>query len=87
MITLTIVQKVKKGKAIGVERKFKMFRSYDKAKKEIAPIVKEMRLAEVEKREPDIYIDAVSYDTESERTLLLEMKAIKSIDNENRGGY
>lgn len=87
MITLTIVQKVKKGKAIGVERLLKMYRSNDKAKKEIAPIVEEMKLAEVEKREPNIYIDAVSYDTESERTLLLEMKAIKSIDNESRGGY
>lgn len=55
----------------------------DKARKAIPPIVAEMKSAEKEKREAKIRIDAVSYDTKSERTMLLELNAIRSIDNES----
>lgn len=83
MITLTIVEEVKSGKAISYKRKIKLYHSMDKAKKEIVPIVKEMRLAKLEKRVPSIRIDAVSYDTKSEKSLLLELGAITSIENES----
>ena len=83
MITLTLVEQVTKGKRVEMKRHLKLYHSNDKARKEIIPIVKEMRLAEKEKREPIIKIVGVSYDTKSERTMLLELKAITSIDNES----
>lgn len=82
MITLTLVEKVKSGKVVKVKRSLKMFHSMDKAKLFIVPVVKEMKLAKKEKREPDKRIDGVSYDTNSEKTLLLELDAIISIENE-----
>ena len=83
MITLTIVEQVKKGARVETKRSIKMVHSMDKARKMIPPIVAEMKSAEKEKREPKIRIDAVSYDTKSERTMLLELNAIRSIDNES----
>lgn len=83
MITITIVEQVKNGKRIDFKRYLKLFHSMDKAKKSIIPIVKEMKLAKKEKREPQIRIDGVSYDTKSEKTLLLELDTITSIENEH----
>lgn len=82
MITATIVKQIKAGKQVLYDRKVRLFHSMDKARKELDPIVKEMRLAKREKREPKERIDGVSYDTKSEKALLLELKAIVSIDNE-----
>lgn len=82
MITLTIVKQVKKGSVISTKRELKMFNSVDKARKEIAPIVREMKLAKKQKREPTIAIKAVSYDLKSEKTMLLETDAITSVENE-----
>ena len=89
MITLTILKKGKSGKGLTYKRELKLYHSMDLAKKEIVPIVKEMELAEHMKRAPSVKIDAVSYDTSSEKSLLLELRAIKSIENENKnqGGY
>ena len=83
MITLTIVE-TKAGK---VTRKLELFHSMDKAKKRIIPIVKEMKVAKKLKQEPKIKIDAVSFDTKSEKTLLLELGAIVSIENEQEPNY
>lgn len=83
MITLTIVEHVKTGKRVEVKRSIKLFNSVDKAKEFIGPVVKEMQKAKKEKREATIYIDGVSYDSNSEKTLLMEMKAITSVDNED----
>ena len=82
MITLTIIEEVKTGKTISYKRKLKLFSSIDKARKEITPIVREMKSAKKEKREPKIRIIAVSYDTKSEKSLLLELDAITSVENE-----
>lgn len=82
-ITLTIIKKVTQGKAVNLKRELKIYHSMDKARKEIIPIVKEMKRAKRLHVEPDIRIDAVSYDTKSEKSLLLETRAIVSIDNEN----
>ena len=82
MITLTIIKKVKTGSIVTFKRELKLFRSMDKAREEITPIVEEMRLAKSQKREPKVRIDAVSYDTKSEKNLLLETRAITSIENE-----
>ena len=83
MITLTIVEQIKSGKRIDYKRSIVICHSTDKAKKMIVPIVKEMKLAKREKREPSKRIDGVSYDTKSEKTLLLELDAITSVDNEH----
>lgn len=87
MITLTLVEQVKKGSRLDTKRYMKLYHSMDKARKEIVPIVKEMKLAKREKREPKIRIDGVSYDTRSERALLLELRAIISVDNEEDDNY
>lgn len=87
MITLTIVEQVKNGKRVEPKRHLKLFHSMDKAKKFIIPVVKEMKLAKKEKRNPAIRIDGVSYDTKSEKTLLLELDAITSIENEHDDNY
>lgn len=82
MITLTIIKKVKTGSIVTFKRELKLFRSMDKARQEITPIVEEMQLAKSQKRAPEVRIDAVSYDTKSEKNLLLETRAITSIENE-----
>ena len=82
MITLTIIKKVKTGSIVSFKRELKLFRSMDKARQEIIPIVEEMQLAKSQKRAPEVRIDAVSYDTKSEKNLLLETRAITSIENE-----
>lgn len=87
MITLTIVEQVKSGKTIRYKRSMKLYHSLDKARKEITPIVTEMKVAKAQKRDPTIRIDAVSYDTKSEKSLLLETKAITSIENEDDANY
>ena len=87
MITLKIVEEVKSGKNVSYKRHMKLYHSMDKAKKEIVPIVKEMKVAKREKRTPSIRIDAVSYDTKSEKQLLLELDAITSTENESESNY
>ena len=84
MITLTIVEQVKdkNTKLVSPKKYMKMFHSTDKARQFIIPVVREMKLAKHQKRDPQIRIDAVSYDTKSEKTLLLELDAIISIENE-----
>ena len=86
MITLTIVKQVKKGSQVTWKKELKMFNSVDKARKEITPIVREMKVAKKEKREPTIAIKAVSYDLKSEKTMLLETNAIISVENESDDG-
>lgn len=82
MITLTIVEEKDVNKVVRPVRSIELFYSIDKAKKFIAPIVKEMKEARKQKRNPKIRIDGVSYDTNSEKTLLLELDAIKTNENE-----
>ena len=87
MITLTISEKKKDGKLLKFQRSIKMFKSKDKASKFIVPIVSEMKEAKHQKRDPKISIVAVSYDTKSEKTLLLELGAITTTENETSDEY
>ena len=80
MITLSILERVKKGKSVETSRSMKLFRSTDEARRFIKPAVKEMDVAKKEGRDPKIKIEAVSYDTEGERTMLLELGAFESAD-------
>ena len=87
MITLTIVEEVKEKGIVSRKRSLKLFSSSDKARKEIVPIVKEMKLAKRQKRVPKTEIIGVSYDTKSEKSLLLELDAITSVENERSDNY
>ena len=83
MISITLVEtKLVKNRPV-MTRKIVFYHSLDKARKEIPVYVKEMRLAKKEKRTPKYLIDGVSYDTSSEKSMLMEMHAIVSVDNED----
>lgn len=87
MITLTIVEQVKKNKLVSYKRSIKIFHSTDKAKKFIIPVVKEMKIAKANGTVPSVRIDGASYDSKSEKALLLELDAITSIENEHDDNY
>ena len=80
MITLSIMERKAKGKSFETVRSMKLFHSTDEARRFIKPAVKEMDAAKKEGREPKIKIEAVSYDTDGERTMLLELGAFESVD-------
>lgn len=82
MVTLTIGKQVKKGSTFIIKTEVKTFKSIDKLRKEISPIVREMKEAKNQKRQAKTFIKAVSYDDKSEKSLLLQMDAITSIENE-----
>ena len=73
MITATIVER-KSGK---ITRNLVVYTSSEAARKALTPIVHEMRVAEKKKIDPKKSIDAVSYDTKSEKMLLVEIGALK----------
>lgn len=87
MITLTIEKQVKKGSIIKYERELKVFNSVDKCRKEVIPIVAEMKQAKKAKRPAKIAIRGVSYDYDSEKSMLLETKAIVTTKNESEEDY
>lgn len=86
MITLTIVETKKKGSVMVQRKSLKMYGSMDKAKREIMPIVREMKSAKRQGKAPSVMIKAVSYETKSEYSMLLEAGAIVSVDNESGDG-
>lgn len=80
MITLSVTSRKKKGKAFEESRDIKTFRSMEEARRQIQSIVREMKAAKRENRPPATKIDAVSYDTEGERSMLIELGAFESVD-------
>lgn len=80
MITLSVIERKKQGKSLSLVRSMKVFHSTEEARRFIRPAVREMDAAKREGREPNIKIDAVSYDTQGERTMLLELGAFESAD-------
>lgn len=89
MITLTIVEFKKKRTGVtDVSRRIESFKGMDQARKIIKPIVHEMQQAKHQGRKAKIFIDSVSYDTNAEKQLLLDLRAITSIENEeDTNGY
>lgn len=82
MITLTIIKRTTKAGQKVETRSLECINSIDKAKKKILPIVKEMEVASQTNKKPAIEIVAVSYDTNSEKEMLLATRAIVTSDNE-----
>lgn len=80
MITLSVTSRKKKGKAFEESRDIKTYRSMEEARKQIRVIVREMNAAKRENRPPVTRIDAVSFDTEGERSMLIELGAFESVD-------
>ena len=83
MITLNIVERKTKNKVTHISRSTKVFNSTDLARKFIKPVVREMRDAEKQKREPSIAIEGVSYDTDSEKRMLAELGAVHLTEYES----
>lgn len=82
MITLTIVEnKTEKGKKIQT-KEIKLFNSLDKAKAYASPIANNMKFCRKLKQTPKTEIVAVSYDSEYEKQMLLQIGAIITNDNE-----
>ena len=84
VITINVIERHRnnKTKVITETTKIYLFKSTDKARKFLYPIVSEMKSAKQMKREPLTYINGVSFDTRSERALLLEMGAIELQDQD-----
>ena len=82
MITLTLIERHNKNGKITETRSIKLIHSMDKAKKFIQPIVKEMEVAKQNKQTPNNEIVAVSYDDNSEKEMLLSIRAIITTENE-----
>ena len=80
MITLSVTSRKKKGKALEETRDIKTFRSMEEARRQIQSIVREMNAAKRDNRPPVTKIDAVSFDTEGERSMLIELGAFESVD-------
>lgn len=89
MITATI-KETKKVKGVTTERTYiKCYHSLDKVRNELAPIARAMEAARQKAKktntpyvDPPTSIKAVSFDTKSEKNLLLEMRAIVTTENE-----
>lgn len=83
MITATI-RTSKKVKGILTEkREIKCFASTEKARAYLKPIAVDMEICRQRKQKPAVEIVGVSYDFNSEKRMLLEIKAIRSIENED----
>lgn len=74
MITVTLKSKACIKDAKSFKRQIQCFNSVDKAKKELLPIVAKSR------KGGDIEIEGVSFDLESEKTMLKEIGALKEGD-------
>ena len=82
MITATIRTRKKVKGIMTDKREIKCFSQTEKARKYLKPIAVDMAIARQNKQEPEIEIVGVSYDLESEKRMLLEIRAIRSVDNE-----
>ena len=83
MITATIRTRKKVSGVFNYKQEIKVFKSVDTAKKFLQPIATDMQVCKKAKKEPVISILAVSYDLDSEKKMLLEIKAITSTENES----
>lgn len=78
MITISVRthKEDKKLKKIVTTTTIECYKSMDKAKSRIRPIVLEMKKAETEKRQPKEEIVGASYESKAELSLLVETGAI-----------
>lgn len=83
MITATIRTQKKVSGVKTYKQEIKVFKSMDTAKKFLQPIATDMIICKKAKKEPAISILSVSYDLDSEKKMLLEIKAITSTENES----
>ena len=65
----------------------KCFSTSEKARKFLKPITTDMAICRSQHKEADVEIVGVSYDFDSEKRMLLEIKAIISVENESPDGY
>lgn len=82
MITATIVTRKKVKGITQIHREIKVFNSSEKARKYLKPIATDMAVCRKQKVEPAVEIMGVSFDHDSEKRMLLEIRAFNSIENE-----
>lgn len=82
MITATIETRKKVKGILQVKREIKVFNSSEKARQVLKPIATDMAICRKNKTTPEVEIMGVSYDHDSEKRMLLEIKAIISVENE-----
>ena len=87
MITATIKTKKKVKGVLTEKREMQCFNSSEKARKVLKPIATNMAVCRSRGIEPEVEIIGVSYDFDSEKRMLLEIKAIISTENESPDGY
>ena len=82
MITATIKSRKKVNGVLAEKREIKVFNSTEEARKYLKPIAVDMAMCQRQKKVPTTEIVGVSWDFDSEKQMLLEIKAFKSIENE-----
>ena len=87
MITATIRTRKKVKGVLTEKRELKCFASMEKAKKFLKPIATDMAICRSQNKEAEVEIVGVSYDLDSEKRMLLEIRAIISVENESPDGY
>lgn len=82
MITATIETRKRVKGILTIKREIKMFNSTEQARQFLKPIATDMAIYKNKKQEPPVEIVGVSFDYDSEKRMLLEIKAIVSVENE-----
>lgn len=82
MITATIETRKKVKGIMTTNREIKVFNASEEARKVLKPIATDMAICRKKKTTPAVEIMGVSYDHESEKRMLLEIRAIVSVENE-----
>lgn len=82
MITATIETRKKVKGVLTTEREIKVYNTSEQARKALKPIATDMAICRKNKTTPEVEIMGVSYDHESEKRMLLEIRAIISVENE-----
>lgn len=82
MITATIETRKRVKGILTINREIKVFNSTEKARQFLKPIATDMSICRSKKQKPSVEIMGVSFDHESEKRMLLEIKAYLSVENE-----
>lgn len=82
MITATIATRKKVHGVASLQREIKHWTSTEEARRFLKPIATDMAICKQLKKEPKVEIMGVSWDLESEKRMLLEIKAFISTENE-----
>lgn len=84
MITATIKTRKKVKGVLTERREIELFDSVEKARKYLKPIAVDMAICKQLKKTPEVEIVGVSWDFESEKNMLVEIKAYETTDKKSQ---